>query len=524
MPIMNMQIKKPGIRPSGTLSITTNGTQDVTTYASVAVQVPKPGPDMYTSYELNSSGTLVKGPSVVAFEPITDVASNCLKDAFYSNSTITGKIDLSSLTTVTGSYGFSNTFSSCTGITSVDMSHLRSITASYACNSMFKNCTHLQTAKLDSLTTVTGNNACQSMFEGCSRLTTFVGADVDLGGITTIGLSSCSRMFYGCSALTGRVDLGSLATISNNGCEYMFANCTRITSVDMSSLEKVRNGNSFYYMFSGCEGLTSLDLSSLTEVNAWQGCAQMFYRCTGLTSVSLPSLKTISGYASMANIFEGCTGIVSADVGNLTTLDYYYCFNDFFKDCTSLVNVDVSSLTSSNNQNMERSFQGCTSLTTLRFSSFTLMTGSNIFSYTFRYCTSLANVYFPCVTPSSFGSRTNQFGNMLTGVTGCTLHFPSNTQAKIESMQGYPNFGGTSTTVLFDQPATNTLTGADSNTYTRNPKYDTGTALAWKIGAYGTTDFTPAYYTNGTTDPVVNSVIYSDSACTTAVTTISSIA
>jgi hypothetical protein len=91
-------------------------------------------------------------------------------------------------------------------------------------------------------------------------------------------------------------------------------------------------------------------------------------------------------------------------------------------------------------------------------------------------------------------------------------------------MQGYPNFGGTNTVVLFDQPATNTLTGADSKTYTRNPKYDTQTALAWKIGAYGTTDFTPAYYTNGVTNPVINDTIYSDSACTTAETTISSIA
>jgi hypothetical protein len=97
-------------------------------------------------------------------------------------------------------------------------------------------------------------------------------------------------------------------------------------------------------------------------------------------------------------------------------------------------------------------------------------------------------------------------------------------QAKIETLSTYPNFGGTNTTVLFDLPATNTLTGADTNTYSRNPKYDTATALAWKVGAYGTTNFDPAYYTSGTTDPTVGTTIYSDSACTTAVTTISSIA
>lgn len=51
---------------------------------------------------------------------------------------------------------------------------------------------------------------------------------------------------------------------------------------------------------------------------------------------------------------------------------------------------------------------------------------------------------------SSFGSRTNQFSNMLYGVRGCTVHFPASTQTKIETMSGYPNFGGTNTTVLFD--------------------------------------------------------------------------
>jgi hypothetical protein len=145
----------------------------------------------------------------------------------------------------------------------------------------------------------------------------------------------------------------------------------------------------------------------------------------------------------------------------------------------------------------------------------------------FYGCTNLASLSFPSITPNSFGSRTNQFGGLCFGISGIAIHFPSNTQAKIETLQGYSAtapFGANSGTVLFDLPATNTLTGADTVTYTRNPKYDTATALAWKVGAYGTTNFTPAYYTSGTTDPVVGDTIYSDAACTTAVTTISAIA
>ena len=61
-----------------------------------------------------------------------------------------------------------------------------------------------------------------------------------------------------------------------------------------------------------------------------------------------------------------------------------------------------------------------------------------------------------------------------------------------------------------------------------NPKYDTASALAWRVKDTGSASnptivWTP-YYTSGTTDPTVGASIYSDDACTTEVTTISSIA
>ena len=62
---------------------------------------------------------------------------------------------------------------------------------------------------------------------------------------------------------------------------------------------------------------------------------------------------------------------------------------------------------------------------------------------------------FPALKSTSFGSRTDQFKNMLSGVTGCTVHFPSNLQAVIGSWADVTSgFGGTNTTVLFDLPQT----------------------------------------------------------------------
>jgi hypothetical protein len=44
---------------------------------------------------------------------------------------------------------------------------------------------------------------------------------------------------------------------------------------------------------------------------------------------------------------------------------------------------------------------------------------------------------------------------MLQGVTGCTVHFPSNLQSVIGSWSDVTaRFGGTNTTVLFDLTAT----------------------------------------------------------------------
>ncbi len=69
------------------------------------------------------------------------------------------------------------------------------------------------------------------------------------------------------------------------------------------------------------------------------------------------------------------------------------------------------------------------------------------------------------------------------------------------------------------------LEGADTRVYTRNPMYDTDTALAWKVG----NDLTTPYYTQGTSIPVLPDDpsdtidIYSDAACTTSETTISAV-
>lgn len=137
--------------------------------------------------------------------------------------------------------------------------------------------------------------------------------------------------------------------------------------------------------------------------------------------------------------------------------------------------------------------------------------------------TSGASVYFPALLYAS--TTGNALYQSATSATNITFHFPKNRQTLVESFRGYSTtapFSATSGTVLFDLPSAYILTGADGNEYLRNPAHDTTTALAW----YNVTTESPATsqcYTSTTADPVVGDTIYSDSACTVAITTIDTI-
>lgn len=281
----------------------------------------------------------------------------------------------------------------------------------------------------------------------------------------TFGIDNNGKLVSGLGA-TNIIDLTGCEILDNLYLLYeAYKNNTSIIgSVNMSDIKTIGSSrNVCSNMFNGCTGITSVDLSSLITISSLSGCDSMFFDCTGITSVDLSLLTTVSGTSACSNMFRNCTGITSVNFSSLSTISGSSA-------CSSM-------------------FNGCTSLTTLSFYA---------------------------LTPSSFGSQTNQFNSMLQDVTGCTVHFPMAIQSTIGSWTSVTNgFGGTNTTVLFD--IVTSLTGADSNTYTRKQKESTSTATAW---TYNDT----LYYTSGTTEPSVGDTIYSDSACTTAVTTISAIA
>ena len=129
---------------------------------------------------------------IMDFTGVTDVSEHMLACAYYNNTAISGAVDMSDLTTVSGQYACSRTFQGCAGITSVDLSALITLTLSgeYACQYMFQDCTGITSVDLSGLTTLSGNNACNGMFQGCKSLAT-----VYIGGTTAINFGTRTNQF-----------------------------------------------------------------------------------------------------------------------------------------------------------------------------------------------------------------------------------------------------------------------------------------------------------------------------------------
>ena len=175
------------------------------------------------------------------------------------------------------------------------------------------------------------------------------------------------------------------------------------------------------------------------------------YQVPEITSFSLPSNATDVGKYALAYAFYSCPSLTSVDLSSLTTVSGEYALYNAFSGCTALTSVDLSSLTTVSGSNaLASAFDRCTALTSVDFSSLTTVSGYHSFYATFGRCSSLTSLSFPALTVAGLQFGSAQFDDMIRGVTGCTVHFPAAVQAKIEATAGYPNFGGTNTTVLFD--------------------------------------------------------------------------
>lgn len=226
--------------PTGTMYIISNGTYNVADKAIANVQVPTTAPELYRVFRSNN-GKLDNSISTAFIQlpsSITDVGDFCLCNCYKNtpSSVLSGAVDLSNLTQITGMYACNSMFYNCTGITSVDLSNLTTISGTNACSNMFDSCSGITNIDLSNLTTISGNNmTCYRMFYKCTGITS-----VNLSSLTAIsGTGAVTGIFDSCSILIS-VKFNKLNTIAfdlSTNPIRMFANCFKLESVEFGGLK-----------------------------------------------------------------------------------------------------------------------------------------------------------------------------------------------------------------------------------------------------------------------------------------------
>lgn len=276
-----------GVFPEGTLNIAANGSYNVSDKASVEVDVPNPSTG---TINITSNGTYDVSEKASAEVAVPDTAQGIIErsiEGVYSNPAITD----------VGSYAFygckkltkvvldnalevgEGSFVGCTVLSEASFA-----TAEDVFIAAFTDCTTLTKVNISEVAIVYDN-----AFKGCSSLSQLVANNLR---------EIKSQAFQGCSALSS-IDLSKVTRIG-----YLGLGSTRIVKAELPLLENLDS-----YAFSNCSALTSVDIGegcALLQASTFQNCSALntlILRKNGL--VSLSARSALSGTA-----IEGGNGYI----------------------------------------------------------------------------------------------------------------------------------------------------------------------------------------------------------------------
>ena len=330
---------------SGTLSITSNGTYDVTEYASVSTNIPEAErfAPIYKTLAYRSM-LYASGSSRASYGSYTasDVTDWCnsltsIVSGQFTNQQLSGDFNFENVSKINyiafgSAYGgvfyggggyYTLNFPICTSVGAGAFTYQRNVTSIYLPmvsiieRETFANCSSLTYINVESCVSI-GN----SVFDGCSKLASInLPLCQTLGNyafnyctsLSTIFLPVCqtigSNAFVGCSVLTS-INLPLCTSISSNAFQYCH-------SLSMAYLPLCTYIGASAFM--KCEQLVSINLPLCSQIN--QG---TFSNCSNLSTIILQSCTSIATYA-----FASCYNLLSLYLlgSSIITLANYYAFN-----------------------------------------------------------------------------------------------------------------------------------------------------------------------------------------------------
>ena len=247
-----MSISGGGIIPSGTFSISSNSIYDITSYASVDV-------DVHTEHE----DYIKKYTSANALTTFTDTSSTAIVYGAFAYASSLATVSFPEATTI-GNYAFAY----CYKLANISFPKVTTINT-YA----FQYCSSL-TMSINSTTFPSLSGTLNGYaFRGCQHLT-----GVDLSNVTSIGVQT----FSACSRITA-VNLPNVTSIGAGAFSYL----TTCSEYSLPKLTYVASN-----AFTSNWALTDITLPKVTTISAYA-----FRYCSKLMSIYLtgstvPTLNT----------------------------------------------------------------------------------------------------------------------------------------------------------------------------------------------------------------------------------------
>lgn len=269
-----------GTTPSGTLSITENGSYDVTNYASASVNVSSGG-TLNAKLEHHGYGDQALKLAISEVNGFNCTDKNM--QSMFSGCTNLIKVKNS---TWSNCIGLSSTFSGCSNLTDID---LNLISIAYNC-------------------------ALNAVFTGCSKLAPKIDLSHWSGWIGVSSGQGLTAMFSGCT-LVEEIDISNLGTCQQAPTiNQMFYNCTHLITIKFPSnisLKNVSNtANSFSNMFYGC---TNLDNNTLNAILGF------LPTMTKVTTASYKTLARLGLTSEQATVCQTLSNWEAASAAGWTT-------------------------------------------------------------------------------------------------------------------------------------------------------------------------------------------------------------